>query len=208
MLPWDVLIFFVLEPQSLCCHNMSIWIGNLLSQCHGELWLVNWFKLKKHLMVLVYLTLHAAQTIYKVMILPLLVYCNNIFIDMSPHKKHQFEKIQFQCLKIIYGKRNSVKLSSINYITKKCVQLKFSNVWTEFLHLIVKNTLNVWITAKALMETIIDYCLQKQNLKQAEIHLHFWVLRFLTNFPTIWRLSHRQLNSRVPAKTLTLTINF
>ena len=71
---------------------------------------------------------HAAQTMYKVMILPLLVYCNNIFIDMSPHKKQQFEKIQMRCLKIINCKRNSVKKPSINHIRNKCVQLKFSHV--------------------------------------------------------------------------------
>ena len=58
---------------------------------------------------------HAAETIYKVMILPLLLYCNNIFIDMSSNKKQQFEKIQMRCLKIINGKRNSVELSSINH---------------------------------------------------------------------------------------------
>ena len=74
------------------------------------------------------LTPHAVETVYKVMIMPLLLYCNNIFIDMSPNKKQQFEKIQMRCLKIINGKRNSVKLPSINHIRKKCVQLKVSNV--------------------------------------------------------------------------------
>ena len=49
------------------------------------------------------LTPHAADTIYKVMILPLLLYCNNIFIDMSPNKKQRFEKIEIQCLKITNG---------------------------------------------------------------------------------------------------------
>ena len=65
------------------------------------------------------LTPHAAETVYKVMIMPLLLYCNNIFIDMSPNKKQQFEKIQMRCLKIINGKRNSVKLPSINHIRNK-----------------------------------------------------------------------------------------
>ena len=35
---------------------------------------------------------HALETLYKVMIMSLLLYCNNIFIDMSPSKKHQFEE--------------------------------------------------------------------------------------------------------------------
>ena len=39
------------------------------------------------------LTPHVVETVYKVMIMPLLLYCN-IFIYMSPNKnhKHQFEK--------------------------------------------------------------------------------------------------------------------
>ena len=65
------------------------------------------------------LTPHAAETVYKVMIMPLLLYCNNIFIDLLPNKKHQFEKIQMRCLKIINGKRDSVKLPSINHIRNK-----------------------------------------------------------------------------------------
>ena len=74
------------------------------------------------------LTPHAAETVYKVIILPLLLYCNNVFIDMSSNRKHQFEEIQMRCVKIINGKRDSVKLTSINFIRIKCVQLKFSNV--------------------------------------------------------------------------------
>ena len=58
------------------------------------------------------------ETVYKVMIMPLLLYCNNIFIDMSPNRKHQFEKIQARCLKIINSKRD-VKLPSINHIRNK-----------------------------------------------------------------------------------------
>ena len=40
-------------------------------------------------------------------------------MDMSPNKKQQFEKILMRCLKIINGKRNSVKLPSINHIRNK-----------------------------------------------------------------------------------------
>ena len=66
------------------------------------------------------LTPHVVETVYKVMIMPLLLYCN-IFIYMSPNKKHkhQFEKIQMRCLNIINGKRDSVKLPSINHIRDK-----------------------------------------------------------------------------------------
>jgi len=65
------------------------------------------------------LTPHTAETVYKTMIMPLLLYCNDTFIDMSPNKKHQFEKIQMWCLKIINCTRDSVKLPSINHIRKK-----------------------------------------------------------------------------------------
>ena len=65
------------------------------------------------------LTPHTAETVYKVMMLPLLLYCNNTFIYMSPKKKHQYERIQMQCLKIVNGKRDSVKLPLINHIRNK-----------------------------------------------------------------------------------------
>ena len=77
---------------------------------------------KEHILLLSHirqdLIPHAAQTIYKVMILPLLVYCN-FFIDMSPHKKQQFEKIQMRYLELINDKGNSIKLPSINHIRNK-----------------------------------------------------------------------------------------
>ena len=44
------------------------------------------------------LTPHAAEIIYRVMILPLLIYCNNIFVEMSPSKKQRFESIQIRSL--------------------------------------------------------------------------------------------------------------
>ena len=65
------------------------------------------------------LTPHAAETIYRVMILPLLIYCNNIFVEMSPSKKQRFESIQIRSLKIINGRRKSVKLPSINHIRNR-----------------------------------------------------------------------------------------
>ena len=65
------------------------------------------------------LTPHAAETVYKVMIIPLLLCSNNIFIDISPNKKHQFEKMQMRCLKIINSKRDSVKLPLIYHIRNK-----------------------------------------------------------------------------------------
>ena len=74
------------------------------------------------------LTPHAVETVYKVMIMLLLLYCNNIFIDRSPNNKQQLEKIQMRCLKIINGKRNSVKLTSINHIRNKMCGIEVSEV--------------------------------------------------------------------------------
>ena len=51
------------------------------------------------------MTPHAAETVYYVMIMPLPLYGNNIFIDMSPNKKHQFEKIQMRYLKIVNNRQ-------------------------------------------------------------------------------------------------------
>ena len=45
------------------------------------------------------LTPHVAETIYKVMILPLLLYCSNVFIDVSPNKKQQSEKNSIEMFK-------------------------------------------------------------------------------------------------------------
>ena len=57
---------------------------------------------------------HAAESIYRVMILPLLIYCNNIFRELSPSKKERFKRIQIRSLQIMNGRRNSVKLATIN----------------------------------------------------------------------------------------------
>ena len=46
------------------------------------------------------LTPHAAKAVYKVMIIPLLLYCKNIFIDILPNMKRQFERLQMPCFKL------------------------------------------------------------------------------------------------------------
>ena len=57
------------------------------------------------------------------MMLSLLLYCSNVFVDMSPNKKQQFEKIQMRCLKSINAKRNSARLSSINHSRNKLFEV-------------------------------------------------------------------------------------
>ena len=52
----------------------------------------------------------AAEMIYKVAILPVLLYCNKMFPHMAPSKKAHFESIQKRSLKVINGNRDSAKL--------------------------------------------------------------------------------------------------
>ena len=59
---------------------------------------------------------YTAETIYKVKILPILLYCNNVFLNMAPSKKSLFENIQKRALKVINGNRQSKAGESHQYI--------------------------------------------------------------------------------------------
>lgn len=62
-----------------------------------------------------------AESIYNLMILPLMLYCSNIFVDIPESKKQLFEDIQIRALKVINGQRNSVNLPRVNCIrNRKC----------------------------------------------------------------------------------------
>ena len=67
---------------------------------------------------------YTAETIYKVTILPILLYCNNVFLHMAPSKKALFENIQKRALKVINGNRHSVKLEKISSIRNKMCALE------------------------------------------------------------------------------------
>ena len=56
------------------------------------------------------ITPYLAETIYKVAMLPMILYCNNVFLHIAPSKKARFENIQKRALKIINGNRDNVKL--------------------------------------------------------------------------------------------------
>ena len=74
---------------------------------------------------------HGVETIYKDMMLPLLLFCDSIFIDFSPNKKQKLEGIQMRCIKIVNGKRNSVKLPSINHTRNKMCAIEFFKFLNE-----------------------------------------------------------------------------
>ncbi len=63
-----------------------------------------------------------AETIYKVMILPQMLYCSNIMLGMSNTHKTQFERIRNRVLAIINGNSQRVQLPTVNHArNKKCL---------------------------------------------------------------------------------------
>ena len=65
---------------------------------------------------------HTAETIYKVMILPVMPYCANAFINIADSRKQQFENVQMTALKIVNGQINSVGLPTVQQIrNRNCV---------------------------------------------------------------------------------------
>ena len=63
---------------------------------------------------------YSAEKIYKVMILPIMLYCSSIFVGMPALKKQKFENIQQKVLSIINGKsKNYIQLPSVKYIRNK-----------------------------------------------------------------------------------------
>ena len=72
-------------------------------------------------------TLCAAETIYKVIILPMMLYCNNFFLYIVPSKKALFEDIQKRALKMINGQKDSVKLERARSTRNKMCALEIFN---------------------------------------------------------------------------------
>lgn len=87
-----------------------------------------------------------AETIYKMMILPVMLYCNNVYLNLSITTQQKFERIQNRALRIINGQQSSVKLPSVNEIRKrncarevfKCLNgiapMAFQNYFTRVSH--------------------------------------------------------------------------
>ena len=51
------------------------------------------------------ISLYVAETIYKVMIEPILFYCNNVILGISDSTAARFQKIQDRAHKVVFGKR-------------------------------------------------------------------------------------------------------
>ena len=67
-----------------------------------------------------------AETIHKMMILPVMLYCSNIFIDLPNCHKLKFEDILNRPMQIVYGSINSSEWPSINEIrNRNCVHEVF-----------------------------------------------------------------------------------
>ena len=60
-----------------------------------------------------------AETIYKVMILPIFLYCSNISIGISDSHKSKLEKLQNRATRIINGHNGKISLPSINHVRNK-----------------------------------------------------------------------------------------
>ena len=67
---------------------------------------------------------YTAETIYKVTILSILLYRNNVYLNIAPSKKALFENIQKRALKVINGNRHSVKLEKVSSIQNKICALE------------------------------------------------------------------------------------
>jgi hypothetical protein len=50
------------------------------------------------------------------MILPVMLYCGNAFINIADSRKQQFENIQMRALRIVNGQSNSVQLPTVQQI--------------------------------------------------------------------------------------------
>ena len=117
--------------------------------------------------------------------MPLLFYCNNIFIDMSPNRKQQVEKIQMRCLKIINGKRNCVTLPSINHIRNKMCAIEVLKCLNGISPPDYKEYFKRLGHCKGTRGNDHSLLLPKVKSEAGRKTLRFWVLKFSANFPTI-----------------------
>ena len=60
-----------------------------------------------------------AETVYKVMILPIFLYCSNIDISISGFPSSKIEKLQHRALKIINGRQGRITFPAIEAIKGK-----------------------------------------------------------------------------------------
>ena len=69
-----------------------------------------------------YISPWVAEMIYKVRILPSMLYCSNIMLGISNTHKSKFERIRSRVLAFINGNRQRVKLLTVSHArNKKCL---------------------------------------------------------------------------------------
>ena len=69
------------------------------------------------------------EKIYKVtVVLPIVLYCNNVFLHMAPWKKALFQNIQKRALKVINGIKHSVKFWKVSSIRNKMCALEIFKI--------------------------------------------------------------------------------
>ena len=65
-----------------------------------------------------------AESIYKVTILPILLYCSNVFLHISPSKQDLLENIQNRAIRVINGSKHSVQMENLNSKRNKACALE------------------------------------------------------------------------------------
>ena len=134
---------------------------------------------------------YTAETIYKVMILPVMLYCSNVFVGMTQSKKQRFETFEDRAMRIINGNRKSdVKLPLINHLRKRLCALEvfkclngivpkaFENYFTRNSHKM--NTRN---NNKSVV-------IPKVRTEAGRKTFSFQGARYLITYPTTCKLKH------------------
>ena len=67
---------------------------------------------------------HTAESIYKVTILPILLYCSNVFLHIPPSKQALLENIQSRAIRVINGSKHNVQLENLNNKRNKACALE------------------------------------------------------------------------------------
>ena len=70
------------------------------------------------------ISLHTAESIYKVTILLILLYYSNVFLHISPSKQALLENIQSRAIRVINGSRHNDKLENLNSKRNKACALE------------------------------------------------------------------------------------
>ena len=61
---------------------------------------------------------YTAKTTYKVMILPVMLYCSNAVLDIADSRKQRFKNVKMRAFKIINGQSNFVGLPTVQQSRK------------------------------------------------------------------------------------------